>query len=68
MFEDIRKNKIKSWLIVFAFLVVITLIILAKVKLQTFANGKVKKTYRVLSCISIIIFVICFAMRYHRVV
>lgn len=27
MFEDIRKNKIKSWLIVFAFLVVITLII-----------------------------------------
>ena len=41
-------------------LFVITLIILAKVKLQTFANGKVKKLYRVISCTSIVIFVICF--------
>ena len=41
-------------------LFVITLIILAKVKLQSFANGKVKKSYRVLSCSAIIIFVICF--------
>ena len=27
MFEDIQKNKIKSWFIVFAFLIVISLII-----------------------------------------
>lgn len=41
-------------------LFVITLIILAKVKLQSFANGKVKKLYRVSACVSIVIFVICF--------
>ena len=41
-------------------LFVITLIILAKTKLQSFANGKVKKLYRVLSCVSIVVFVICF--------
>lgn len=41
-------------------LFVITLIILAKVKLQSFANGKVKKLYRVSACISIVVFVICF--------
>lgn len=41
-------------------LFIITLIILIKVKLQTFTNGKLKKIYRVTSCISIIIFVICF--------
>ena len=41
-------------------LFVITLIILAKVKLQTFANGKLKKIYRVSACVSIVVFVICF--------
>lgn len=41
-------------------LFVITLIILAKLKLQSFANGKVKKLYRVSACISIVIFIICF--------
>ena len=41
-------------------LFVITLIILAKTKLQSFANGKVKKLYRVSSCVGIIVFVICF--------
>ena len=41
-------------------LFIITLIILAKTKLQSFANGKVKKLYRVSACISIVIFVICF--------
>ena len=41
-------------------LFIITLIILAKVKLQTFRNGKVKKIYRVSACVGIITFTICF--------
>lgn len=41
-------------------LFILTLIILAKVKLTTFKNGKLKKTYRVFACSGIIIFVICF--------
>lgn len=41
-------------------LFIVTLIILAKVKLQTFANGKLKKIYRVSACTGIVIFVICF--------
>ena len=46
---------------VFGFILfVLTLIILAKVKLQSFANGKVKKAYRVTACTSIIIFTVCF--------
>lgn len=46
---------------IFGFILfIITLIILAKVKLQTFRNGKIKKIYRVISCLGIITFVICF--------
>ena len=46
---------------VFGFILfIITLIILAKVKLQTFRNGKIKKIYRVISCLGIITFVMCF--------
>ena len=46
---------------VFGFILfIITLIILAKVKLQTFANGKIKKIYRVSACCAIVIFTVCF--------
>ena len=46
---------------IFGFILfILTLIILAKVKLQSFANSKVKKTYRVTACCGIIVFTICF--------